>query len=65
MHTSPNTHPSFVDETTNSHVNIDNKEIGLLLIASIETLKRQNKNDGFCEDEVFALVKNCLEEAKF
>ena len=52
-----------MDETTNSHVNIDNTEIELLLIASIETLKHQNKSDGFCKDEVFALVKNCLEEA--
>ena len=25
--TSPNIHPNIVDETTNSHVNIDNKEI--------------------------------------
>ena len=40
MDTSPNTHPNIVDETTNSHVNVDDKEIELLIIASIETLKR-------------------------
>ena len=55
------THPNGVDKTTNSHVNIDNKEIELLIIASIETLKRQNKKCG--KDEVFALVKDSLEEA--
>ena len=60
MDTSPNTHPNIVDETTNSHVNIDDKEIELLIIASIETLKRQNKKRG--KDEVFALVKDSLEE---
>ena len=38
MHASPNTRPNVVDETTNSHVNIDDKEIELLIIASIETL---------------------------
>ena len=38
MDASPNTHPNIVDETTNSHVNIDDKEIELLIIASIETL---------------------------
>ena len=48
-------------ETTNSHVNIDDKEIELLIIASIETLKRQNKKCG--KDEIFALVKDSLEEA--
>ena len=35
--------PSIVDETTNLHVNIDDKEIELLIIASIETLTRQKK----------------------
>ena len=50
-----------MDETTNSHVNIDDKEIEFLIIASIETLKRQNKKCG--KDEVFALVKDSLEEA--
>ena len=38
MDTSPNTHPNIVDETTNSHVSIDDKEIELLIVASIETL---------------------------
>ena len=56
-----NTCPNVVDETTNSHVNIDDKEIELLIIASIETLKRQHKKYG--KDEVFVLVKDCLEEA--
>ena len=61
MDTPPNTRPNVVDETTSSHVNIDDKEIELLIIASIETLKRQNKK---CDkDEVFALVKDSLEEA--
>ena len=61
MDTSPNKHPNIVDETTNSHVNIDDKEIELLIFASIETLKRQNKKCG--KDEIFALVKDSLEEA--
>ena len=61
MDTPPHTHPNVVDETTSSHVNIDDKEIELLIIASIETLKRQNKKCG--KDEVFALVKDSLEEA--
>ena len=61
MDTSPNTHPNVVDETRNLHANIDDKEIELLIIASIETLKRQNKK---CrKDEAFALVKDSLEEA--
>ena len=50
-----------MDKNTNSHVNIDDKETKLLIIASIETFKRQNKN--CCKDEVFALVKDSLEEA--
>ena len=50
-----------MDETTNSNVNIDNKEIELFLIASIETLKRQNKKCG--KDEVFTLVKDSFQEA--
>ena len=37
------------------------KEIEFLIIASTETLKRQNKKCG--KDEVFALVKDSLEEA--
>ena len=41
-------------------VNIDDKEIELLIIASIETLKRQSKTCG--KDEVFALVKDSLEQ---
>ena len=45
----------------NSHVNIDDKGIELFIIASIETVKRQNKKCG--KDEVFALVKDSLEEA--
>ena len=61
MDTSLNTHPNIVDETTNLHVNIDDKEIELLIIASIKTLKRQNKKCS--KDEVFALVKDSLEEA--
>ena len=61
MDTTLNTCPNVVDETTNSHVNIYDKEIELLIIASIETLKRQNKKCG--KDEVFALVKDSLEEA--
>ena len=61
MDTSPNTRPNVVDETTNSHVNTDDKEIELLVIAWIETLKPQNKK---CDkDEIFALVKDSLEEA--
>ena len=39
MDTTLNTCPNVVDETTNFHVNIDNKEIELLIIASIETLQ--------------------------
>ena len=35
MDTTLNTCPNVVDETTNSHVNIDDKEIELLIIASI------------------------------
>ena len=61
MDTSPKAQPSIVDETTNSHVNIDDKEIELLIIGSIETLKRQNKKCG--KDEIFVLVKDSLEEA--
>ena len=61
MDTTPNTRPNVVDETTNSQVNIDDKEIELLIIASIVTVKRQNKKRG--KDEVFALVKDSLEEA--
>ena len=50
-----------MDETTNSHVNIDDKEIELLIIASMERLKRQNKK---CDkDEFFALVKDSLDKA--
>ena len=56
MDISPNTQPNAVDETTNSHVNTDNKETKLLIIASIETLKRQNKKCG--KDVVLALVKD-------
>ena len=59
MDTSLNTRPNFVDETANSHVNVNDKEIKLI-IASIETLKRQNKMCG--KDEVFAQVKYFLEE---
>ena len=62
MDTSPNTHPNVVDETTNSRVIIDVKEIELL-IASIETLKRQNKNSG--KDDVFVLVKDSLTMESF
>ena len=61
MDTSPNTHPNVLNETTNSHVNIDDKEIELRVIVSIETLNRQNKKCG--KDEVFGLVKDSLEEA--
>ena len=50
-----------MDEIRNSHVNIDDKETKLLIIASIETFKRQNKK--CCKDEVFALIKDFLEEA--
>ena len=50
-----------MDKTTNSHVNIDNKEIELLIISSIETLKRQNKKCG--KDEAFGLVKDYLDQA--
>ena len=60
MDTSPNTHPGIVDETTNLHVNIDNKVIKLLITASIETLKCQNKKCS--KDEVSALLKDSLEE---
>ena len=51
----------IADEITNAHVNIDDKETDLLIIASIETLKHQNKNCG--KGEVFAMVKDSLEEA--
>ena len=61
MDASPNRRPNVVDETTNSHVNIDDKEIELLIIASVETLKRQNKKCG--KNEIFTLVKDFLEEA--
>ena len=50
-----------MDKTTNSHVNIDNKEIELLIIVSIETLKRQKKKCG--KNEAFGLVKDSLEQA--
>ena len=61
MDTTLNTCPNVVDETTNSHVNIDDKEIELLIIASIEIFKRQNRKSG--KDKVFVLVKDSLEEA--
>ena len=61
MDTTLNPCPNVVDETTNSQVNIDGKEMELLIFASIETLKRQNKKCG--KDEVSALVKDFLEEA--
>ena len=61
MVTSLKIHSNVVDETTNSHVNIDDKEIELLITAAIETLKCQNKK--CAKDEVFALVKDSLEEA--
>ena len=60
MNTSPSTCPNVVDEATNSHANIDDKEMELLIIASIGTLKSQNKK--CAKDEVFALVKDSLEE---
>ena len=44
MDTSRNTHPNIVDETTNLHVNIDDKEIELLIIASIEHLNVKTKS---------------------
>ena len=56
MDTTPNTSSNVTDETRNSHVNIDNKEIELLIIATTETIKRQNKKCG--KDEVFALVND-------
>ena len=43
MNTSPNTHTNVVDEATNSHINIGDKEKELLIIALIETLKCQKK----------------------
>ena len=43
MDTTPNMRPIVAGETRNSRVNIDDIEIELLIIASIETLKRQNK----------------------
>ena len=55
MDTSPTTSPNVVDETTNFNVNIDDKEIELLIIASIETLKRQNKKCG--KDEILRWSK--------
>ena len=61
MDTSSDTHPNIVDETTNSHVNIDDKDIELLIIASLEIFKSQNKNCG--KDEIFALAKDSLQEA--
>ena len=61
MDTFPNTHSNVADETTNSQVNIDDKEIELLITTSIKTLKHQNKTCS--KDEVFALVKASLEEA--
>ena len=35
--------PNVVDETTNWYVNMDHKEMELLIIASTERLQRQNK----------------------
>ena len=55
MDTTPNTCPNVMDEIRNSHVNIDDKEIELLIIASIETLKRQNKKCG--KDEILRWSK--------
>ena len=56
--TSSNTHSNVVEET---HATTDDKEIKLLIIASIETLKHGNKK---CDtDEVFVLVKDSLEKA--
>ena len=59
--TTSNTKPNVVDETTNWYVNMDHKEIELLIIASTERLQRQNKK--WCRDEVFVLFKDSLEEA--
>ena len=50
-----------MDETTNLRLNINNKEIELVTIASIETLKRHNKKCS--KDEVLALVKDSSEKA--
>ena len=44
MDTSPNIHSNVVDETINSHVNIDDKEIEHLIIASIETYNGKTKS---------------------
>ena len=44
-----------MDETTDSHVNTNGKEIELLVIASIETLKCQNKKCG--KDEILRWSK--------
>ena len=60
MNTSPNTHTNVVDEATNSHINIGDKEKELLIIALIETLKCQKK---YGKDEVFPLVNDSIEEA--
>ena len=60
MDTSPNTHPNVVDENRDWHIGVDGKEIELIIIASIETLKRQNKK--CAKDEVIAPVKDSLEE---
>ena len=51
MNLSPKTHPHVLDETANSHVNIDDKEMELPVITSTETFKRQSKKYG--KDEVF------------
>ena len=60
MDTSPNRRPNVVDETTNLHVHIDNKDMELLIIVSIE----RHLNFKTCsKDELSALVKDSLEEA--
>ena len=42
MDTTPNTRSNVADETRNSHVNIDDKEIELLIIPATETLKTKS-----------------------
>ena len=51
----------YINYTTEEIPNtIDDKEIELLIIAWIETLKRQKSKCG--KDEVFKLVKDTIEE---
>ena len=70
MDTTPNTRSNVADETRNSHVNIDDKEIELLIIASI-IVTRNNMAwklvHGYflCYCKTFSLVPDSTERTNF